>query len=156
MNTKLTASGIFTLDVQRPNQGQGFPNNLEQVSIGGTETRSHIDLGLGKQVLVGENLYILIEGGFDLNFIEVTSNEFFIQEERFVLPVFTDPLNPQASPGNTVGTGFYALGGFGYELPSSYGFWIKFTFQETKININRVVEEFSPIFTPSIGFTKYF
>jgi len=156
MNTKLTASGIFTLDVQRPNQGQGFPNNLEQVNIGGTEARSHIDLGFGKQLPVGENLYMLVEGGFDMVFIEVTNNEFFINQERFVLPVFTDPRNPQATPGNTVGTGFYLVGGLGYELPSNYGFWLKFTFQQTRVNINRTVEEIAPIFTPAIGFTRSF
>ena len=156
MNTKLTATGIFTLDVQRPNQGSGFPNNLEQVNIGGTETRSHIDLGAGKQIPVGENLYMVIEGGFDLNFVEVTSNEFVIEDEVFVLPTYSDPLNPQATPGNTVGTGYYVVGGIGYELPSTYGFWLKFNFQQTNISVNRTVEDFSPIFTPSLGFTKYF
>lgn len=156
MNTRLTASGIFTLDVQRGNQGGGFPNNLEQVSIGGTETRSHIDIGVGKQIPIGTNVYMLIEGGFDLNFIEVVSNEFFINEQKFTLPVFTDPLNPQASPGNTVGAGFYGLAGIGYELPSSYGFWFKVNYQQTNININRVIEESTTIITPSVGFTKYF
>lgn len=156
MNTKVTASGIFTLDVQRNNQGGGPPNNLEQVNIGGTEKRSHIDLGLGKQILMGENLYLLAEGGFDLNFVEVVSNEFHIQDERFVLPVYSDPLNPQASPGNTVGTGFYLTTGMGYELESSYGFWLKMCFQQTNINVNRVAEGSTGIITPAIGFTKYF
>ena len=156
INARLTASGIFTLDVQRTPQGGGPPNNLEQVQIGGQETRSHIDLGLGKQIELGENLYFLLEGGFDLNFVEVVNNEFFVNEERFVLPTFTDPLNPQANPGNTVGTGFYAMGGIGYELPSGYGFWLKGHFQQTRINVNRTVEDNLAIFTPAIGFTKFF
>lgn len=156
MNTKITASGIFTLDVQRGNPGGGLPNNLEQVSIGGIEKRSHIDIGVGKQIEIGPNVYMLVEGGLDLNFVEVVSNAFFIDNEQFVLPLFTDPLNPQASPGNTVGAGFYGLAGIGYELPSTYGFWFKVSYQQTSININRVVEENSMIITPSIGFTKYF
>ena len=156
MNTRLEASGVFTLDIQRPNPGVGPPDNLQQVNIGGTEKRSHIDIGVGKQVGLAENVFMLLEAGLDLNFIEVVSNEFFINEEKFTLPIYTDPFNPQATPGNTVGAGFYVTTGIGYELESSLGFWLKLCYQQTNVNINRVIEENTVIFTPSIGFTKYF
>ncbi len=155
-NTKLNATGVFTLDVQRGSQGGGFPNNLEQVNIGGTEKRSHIDIGVGKQIEIKSKVFVLVEGGLDLNFVEVVNNEFFIDEQRFALPIYSDPLNPQATPGNTVGIGFYGLAGIGYELESSYGFWFKLHYQQTRISVNRVVEENLMILTPSIGFTKYF
>ncbi|MDZ7848979.1 MAG: hypothetical protein U5L96_20910 [Owenweeksia sp.] len=74
----------------------------------------------------------------------------------FNLPIYTDPLNQQASPGNTFGAGFYATLGAGYQQPAGLGIWFKLKYLQTNIDANRVVQANSSILIPSLGFTKVF
>lgn len=154
-NVKLDATGIFTLKVDRPNP-TGPPNELEQAAISGKETRSHLDIGFGKRFWLEDNFYLLGELGFDMNFVKAEENKINIAGKTYSLPMYTDRLNPQATPGNTFGMGVYAMAGIGYQLPGHYGIWAKLTYFQTNIDVNRMVKENTAIVIPGIGFTRSF
>lgn len=153
---RLQAAGIFTLRVERTNQNA--PNQLdpfiEQVSIGGQERRSQIQLALGKRIFLESNFYTLLEGGVDFTFIEPEKNQFEIVT-IYSLPV-TLQNNGVANNPLSVGVGFMAGAGVGYQLPSEYGLLFKATYINTRVNLNDVVNERVNIFVPTLAFTKAF
>ena len=157
-SVNLDAASIFTLRVDRTNQAN--PNTLdpylEEAQISGKESRSHIDLGLGKDFVFETNFFIRTEAGFDLNFVKVKENKIQIAGTTYSLPLYTNVLNQQATPTTTVGTGFYLAAGAGFRFSNGIEFLLKTTYMNTKINLNNVVEDRLNIFIPSVGFTKVF
>lgn len=153
---KLTAAGIFTLRVNRVNQGSSPVPYLERATISGKETRSHIDFGIGKKIEMRQNFFTLLEAGLDLNFVEVKENKVEIAGTVYPLPIFTDPINPQSNQATTVGAGFFAGVGLGYQLPGQWGFLLKATYIQTKVDVNKLVEETIPVFLPTLGFSRSF
>ncbi len=157
-SANLEAASIFTLRVDRTNQGN--PNTLdpylEEAKISGKESRSHIDIGLGKEFVFENNLFILTEAGFDLNFVKVKENKMQIAGRTYSLPLYTDALNQQASPTTTIGTGVYFTGGAGFRFSNGMDFLLKTTYMNTKINVNDVIVDRLNIFIPSVGFSKMF
>ncbi len=156
-NVTLTAAGIFTLRVQRVNQNNTPDPYLERANINGRERRSHLALGGGKRLYLNESsFYIPVEAGVDFNFIEVLENKVQIAGSTFNLPTFT---NIQAQQGNnpiTVGSGFFASTGIGYQLPSQYGFAIRGTFIQSNISVNDIVEDSGSIYMLSLYFSRTF
>ncbi len=157
-SVNLEASSIFTLRVDRPSQGnpQTLDPYLEEAQISGKESRSHIELGLGKEFVFDNNVFVLTEAGFDLNFVKVKENKMRIAERNYTLPLYTDPLNQQATPATTVGSGIYLALGSGFRFDNGLDFVLKVTYINTKINLNNVVEDRINVFIPAIGFTKVF
>lgn len=157
-SANLEAAGIFTLRVDRTNQGN--PNTLdpylEEAKISGKESRSHIDIGIGKEFVFENNLFILAEVGFDLNFVKVKENKMQIAGRTYSLPLYTNILNQQATPTTTIGTGIYLTCGAGFRFSNSIDFLIKTTYMNTKINLNDVAVNRLNIFIPSVGFSKVF
>ena len=124
-SVNLEAASIFTLRVDRTNQGN--PNTLdpylEEAKISGKESRSHIDLGLGKEFVFKNNLFILTEAGFDLNFVKVKENKMQIAGRTYSLPLYTNVLNQQATPTTTVGSGIYLGLGAGFRFSMGWTFY---------------------------------
>lgn len=153
---RLQAVGIFTLRVERTNQSA--PNQLdpfiEQVSIGGQERRSQIQLALGKRIFLESNFYALLEGGIDFTFVEPQQNQFEIGTV-YSLPI-TLQNNGVANNPLSVGVGYMLGAGLGYQLPSEYGLLLKATFINTKISLGDIVEDRVNIFVPTLAFTKAF
>jgi len=155
MNAQLQATGNFTLLVNRRNTNNQTNNPfLENASANGTETRSHIKIGLGRIFSIKKGFYALAEGGVNMNFIEVNNNQVIVADRRFGLPLFNNQLNQQVQEITTFGSGFFAAGGLGYELSSGYGFIFKASFIRTQVNINDAVAAQSNLFTLGIGLTK--
>jgi hypothetical protein len=155
VNAQLQATGNFTLRVNRRNtNNQTLDPYLENVSVSGTETRSHIKIGAGRIFPFSGGFYALAEGGFNMNFIEVNSNQVIIAERNFALPLFNNQLNMQAQQITTFGSGFFLAGGLGYELANGYGFIFKATYLSTSININDAIEANSNLLTIGVGLTK--
>lgn len=154
-NVRLTASGIFTLRVDRMNDNNTTEPYLEQANISGTETRSHIDLGFGKRFDIGSGFYVPAEIGFDLNFTEVKENIARIAGRNFSLGVYNDFSNRQATI-TTSGTGIYASTGIGYKFPDDYAIILKMTYFQTQIDLNKVIRENGGIVLPGFGFVKSF
>jgi hypothetical protein len=151
---RLQVAGIFTLRVQRQSQpGQADPF-LEQVSIGGEERRSQIQLVLGKRFFLKSNFYVLAEGGLDFTFVEPEQNQFQIGQ-IYSLPI-TTLNNGVANNPIALGTGIVLGAGIGYQLPSEYGILLKTSFINTQINLNDVVDERVNVFLPTVAFTKAF
>ncbi len=157
-SVNLEASSIFTLRVDRPSQGnpQTLDPYLEEAQISGKESRSHIGLGLGKEFVFDNNVFVLTEAGFDLNFVKVKENKMRIAERTYSLPLYTNQFNQQATPATTIGSGVYLALGSGFRFDSGLDFVLKVTYMNTKINLNDVVEDRLNVFIPSIGFTKVF
>ncbi len=157
-SVNLTAASIFTLIVDRPSQGnpQTLDPYLEEAQISGKESRSHIGLGVGKEFVFDNNVFVLSEAGLDLNFVKVKENKMQIAERTYSLPLYTNVLNQQATPTTTVGSGIYLALGTGIRFANGLDFILKATYINTKINLNNVVEERVNVFIPSIGFTKVF
>lgn len=155
-NVKLSSVSIFTLRVYRTNQ----PNQpttdpyLEEADINGKETRSHIDLGVGKEWVYESGFFVAGEAGVDFNFIKVQQNQMRIAGQTYTLPLYTSQLNQQASPITTIGSGFYLTTGAGFKFQGSMDFSLKLTYMRTRINLNDVVEGNSNILIPAIGFTR--
>jgi hypothetical protein len=157
-SVNLAAAGIFTLRVNRTNQAN--PNvadpYLEEAQISGKESRSHIALGIGKEWLFDNNVYVLTEGGVDLNFVKVKENKIQIADVEYTLPLYTNVLNQQASPTTTIGSGFFFTAGVGVKFQNGLSAILKGTYINTKINLNDVREARVNVFIPAIGFTKLF
>ncbi len=157
-SVNLEASSIFTLRVDPKNQGnpQTLDPYLENVQISGKESRSHIGLGVGKEFFFDNNVFVLTEAGFELNFVKVEENKMLIAQRTFALPLYTNVLNQQATPTATIGTGIYLAMGSGIRFDNGLEFILKATYINTKINLNDAVEDRLNMFIPSVGFTKVF
>ena len=151
---RLQSAGIFTLRVQRQSQPGQIDPFIEQVSIGGDERRSQVQLVLGKRFLLKNNFYVLAEAGLDLTFVEAERNQFQIGQV-YTLPI-TTLNNGVANNPIAMGTGLVLGAGIGYQLPSEYGILLKTSFINTQVNLNDVVDERVNIFLPTIAFTKAF
>lgn len=139
ISANLESVGNFTLLVDRVNRNnQTNDPYLEKSAISGKESRSHILLGLGKLFPLADGFYASVDAGFNMNFIEATSNQFQVASRSFSLPLYNNQLNPQVQKINTFGSGFYLAGGLGYELPNGYGFSLKLNYINTRINVNDV------------------
>ncbi len=151
---RLQAAGVFTLRVARVNQQNQMEPFIEQVSIGGRERRSQVQLALGKRLFLENNFYLLSEGGLDLTFVEPEQNQFEIGRV-YNLPV-TLQNNGVANNPLSMGVGFMLGAGIGYQLPSQFGLLLKTTFVNTRVNLNEVVNQRVNIFIPTLSFTKTF
>lgn len=139
ISANIEAVGNFTLLVDRVNRNnQTNDPYLEKSTINGKESRSHILLGLGKLFPLNDGFFASADAGFNMNFIEVTSNKFQVASRNFSLPLYNNQLNPQVQNINTFGSGFYLAGGVGYELPNGYGFSLKLNYINTRVNVNDV------------------
>lgn len=155
INAQVEAVGNFTLLVNRVNRNnQTNDPYLEKATIAGTETRSHIILGLGKIFTLSDGFIASTEAGYNMNFVEATSNKIIVAERDFSLPLYNNQLNPQAQQITTFGSGFYLGAGVGYEMPNGYGFSFKASYINTEINVNDVLAANSNIYVLGIGLSK--
>lgn len=155
ISANIEAAGNFTLLVDRINRNnQTNEPYLEKSTISGKESRSHILLGLGKLFPLSEGFFASADAGFNMNFIEVTSNKFQVVSRTFSLPLYNNQLNQQAQEINTFGSGFYLAGGLGYELSNGYGFTFKLNYINSKINVNKVSIATTGNFILGLGLNK--
>lgn len=152
----LSASGIFTLRVDRQNQNGTLEPYLEQVNISGKESRSHINLGVGNKFFLKPRLYLLTEAGLDISIVEVKENKILVADRPYTLPTFGSALNPQADNNTNFGSGFYLTTGIGFAFPADIDFVWKATYIRSKINLNREVIESTHVFVPTVGIVKLF
>lgn len=137
-NARLQASGTFTLSVNRNDPNNNNQQVIEVATASGEERRNHISLGLGRSIGLGSGWFLEPALAFDLNFVEVASNQVIIADQPFALPVFNNPLNPQADQITTIGNG---VGGFldlVYLLPKHYGFSLRYAWYYSRIDVNQV------------------
>ncbi len=162
-NVKLEATGAFNIEIQRQIQGTNeLP--LEQIGILGTETRSHLQLGVEKQMDIGSGFFVPFEGGLNLNFVEVKENFFTVDGTKFPLQTRVNqnvgPTGQQSvNTGDitTVGAGFYLASGIMYRLPSYISISLNLNYISTSVDANQVVKDESvSVFIPSFGFRKVF
>ena len=158
MNTRLTAIGIFSLKLDKTNPNSPEPP-LAVGQISGQETRSHINLCIGKNYDLGGNFYAKAQVGLDLNVIGVQNNKITIVNTDFNI-LFNNVANPSFNtPGTTqptFGLGLISSGILGYQTPAGYGIYLKLNYLNSSINVNDISKARSNIIIPSIGFSKGF
>ena len=152
---KLEAIGSFTLSVERTNTQNPNEDYIEQYSIVGKERRSHFQLGAIYRIPLNPSFYLNLGGGLDINTVEVLSNSIFVGSREFALPAATI-YQPQAGQITTSGIGFFAFPELAYENVKGLGIFIRASYINTKISLNKVTEDNTSVWVPALGFSWSF